>query len=90
MTNFKPVGTICALVVLIAGSVVAGAQSRRHDIMDARAAERDIDRLMVERSQARAAHNWGKVRQDNRLMRADWKWVSRDYRRAHRRYYPFR
>jgi hypothetical protein len=87
MAEFKTLGIICVCAALMTG--IAGAQSPRHDVMDARAAERDIDRLMIERRQARADHNWGKVRQDNRLMRADWKWVGRDYRRAHHDYYPF-
>jgi hypothetical protein len=90
MSIFKTLGTIGTCAALVAAVVMAGAQTRRHDMMDARAAERDIDRLMMERSQARAAHNWGKVKQDNRLMKADWKWVSRDYKKAHRGYYPFR
>ncbi len=87
--NFKTLALLGLGIITLGIAATAGAQSGRHDRMDGRAAERDIDRLMGERSQARADHNWGKVRQDNRLMRADWKWVGRDYRRAHSDYWPF-
>ncbi len=90
MLNLKTLALVGLGVVTLGMTAAAGAQSTRHDRMDGRAAERDIDRLIGERAQARTDHNWGKVRQDNRLMKADWKWVGRDYRRAHTDYWPFR
>jgi hypothetical protein len=90
MLTLKTLALLGLGVVTLSLTATAGAQSARHDRMDGRAAERDIDHLMGLRAQARAEHNRGKIRQDNRLMRADWRWVSRDDRRAHSGYWPFR
>ncbi len=89
ITSIKNLGLTSLCLAAIAMATIGAAQSQRHDKMDGRAAERDIDRLMIDRADARANHNWGKVKQDNRLMNRDWHFVRKDYRRAHADYYPF-
>ena len=68
----------------IGSSSIAGAQSVRHDVMDAKAARRDIRRLTLDMAQARAAHNWGKVAQDKRLIAADKHFTHKDWRKVAR------
>jgi hypothetical protein len=70
---------VCLGAIGVAGS--AGAQSVRHDVMDAQSARADIIRLKEERSMARSNHNWGKVRQDNRLIAADRHFLHQDKRK---------
>ena len=81
MTNFK-LGTFGLLVVCVASFGLAGAQSVRHDKMDARAAKADIIRLQAERRQAKIDHNWGKVAQDDRLIAADKHFLKKDVRKV--------
>ncbi len=68
--------------LLLLGVGFASAQSVRHDVMDAGGARADIVKLKAERRAARRAHNWGKVRQDNRLIAADRKFLHRDVRKV--------
>ncbi len=63
---------------------IAGAQTVRHDKMDARAARADIRRLQMDRRMALRHHDWGKVKQDDRLIRADQHWIHKDVRKVER------
>jgi hypothetical protein len=78
--NLKSLGMIAICVTAVGSASAAVAQSVRHDVMDARAAARDIRRLKVEMAAARRAHNWGKVAQDRRLIAADKHFLHRDVR----------
>jgi hypothetical protein len=62
----------------------AGAQSVHHDRMDARAAHADYMHLKADRRIARMHHNWGKVKEDNRLMAVDRKFMRKDRRKVMR------
>jgi hypothetical protein len=67
---------LCLGAIGVAAS--ADAQSVRHDIMDARGAKADIIKLKADRAIAKHQHNWGKVKQDNRLIANDRKFLHKD------------
>jgi hypothetical protein len=52
--------------------------------MDARAAHADYMHLKADRRIARMHHNWGKVKEDNRLMAVDRKFMRKDRRKVMR------
>ena len=81
MTNIK-LGTLVFLAACMATLGAAGAQTVRHDKMDARAARADIRRLRADRRRAVRMGNWGKVKQDDRLIAADQHFVRKDARKV--------
>jgi hypothetical protein len=75
LKNFVILGAGRAAIALPA---LAGAQSLRHDYLDAQAARKDIRRLQADRARAVRYHNWGKVAQDDRLIGQDRYWIYKD------------
>jgi len=73
-------GTLVLLATCVAAFGTAGAQTMHHDRMDARAAKADIMRLKADRRNAVRTRNWGKVKQDDRLIAADKHFVRKDIR----------
>lgn len=82
MKQIKTIGILGLCMAAIGVASFAGAQSVRHDRMDARAARADIRRLQADRAQARMDHNWGKVAQDNRLISRDRQFTRKDTRKV--------
>ena len=76
---------LAACVTAISAASIGSAQSAHHDYMDAHAAKMDLIRLRADRKMARAARDWGKVRQDDRLMAKDRYWIRKDLHRANNR-----
>jgi hypothetical protein len=81
MTNLK-LGTLGLLAACVLSIGIAGAQSVRHDRMDARSARADIKRLKHIRKNDVRHQNWGKVAQDDRLIAADRHFVHKDVRKV--------
>ena len=83
MNNIK-LGTLALLAVCFGSFGSASAQSRRHDLMDARAARAAIRRLEKDRRKAVRTHNFGKIAQDDRLIAADRYFIKMDEIKARR------
>ena len=80
MTKFPnlKLGSIALLAICLASSIPAIAQSVRHTKMDARAARADIRRLQVIRRRCVKYKNWGKLRQTDRLIAEDRRFIQKD------------
>ncbi len=76
-TNLK-LGSIALIAICLASSVPAQTQSVRHAKMDVRAARADIRRLQVIRRRCVKYKNWGKLRQTDRLIAEDQKFIHQD------------
>jgi hypothetical protein len=82
--NLKNLGLFVMCLASMSILSMAGAQTVRHDFMDANAARRDIQNLKVDRARALRFKNWGKVAQDDRLISSDRFWIMKDKNKIRR------
>ncbi len=83
LSNLK-LGSIALTAICLASFIPAAAQSVRHDRMDARAARADIRNLMVVRRRCIKYKNWRKLKQTDRLIARDQKFINKDVRKVRR------